>query len=118
MSGGLGADRLLLRLPAATSAERTRLSASADLGYGGIAVGLGGSHPLVSLGAPDDRVRCKRIPVYDWPDQRPPFNGQPVEAQRGDRRRPMQRFTVGCAACIAMLSTPLALQPWTLRASG
>lgn len=28
---------------------------------------------------PDDRMRCKRIPVYDWPD-RPPYNGQPVDA--------------------------------------
>jgi hypothetical protein len=29
---------------------------------------------------PDDRMRCKRTPVYTWPDHRPPYNSRPVEA--------------------------------------
>jgi hypothetical protein len=33
-------------------------------------------------GRPDDRMRCKRAPGYRWPDDQPPYNGQPIEAFR------------------------------------
>jgi hypothetical protein len=36
----------------------------------------------VGADGPDDRMRCKRTRVYDWPDHRPPYNGQPVEAMK------------------------------------
>jgi hypothetical protein len=94
------------------------LSASADLGDGGIAVGPGGGQPLVGLDAPDDRVRCKRIPVYDWPDQRPPFTASRLKPSEVTGGRPQAKVYRRLRGMHCNAVDAVALQPWTLRASG
>jgi hypothetical protein len=35
--------------------------------------------PYLRYDQPDYRMRCKRVPAYDWPDH-PPYDGQAIEA--------------------------------------
>lgn len=61
-----------------------------------------------SIKDPDERMRCKRTLVYDWPD-RPPYNGQPIEAmnvegpspQGGSHYASWDRHGFGEALCVS-----------------